>query len=237
VANPLILIIDDDAKLNALLERFLPDFGFRVLSAVEPAAGLKALARHRPDLVILDVMLPGRSGFDVCREIRRTDNVPIVMLTARGDVADRIVGLELGADDYLPKPFEPRELVARIQSVLRRPRADVQPVRCFGDLEIDLARREARLRGRPLDLTTNEFEVLRLLSGRPGHVLDRDTILETLRGLEHEAFNRAVDVTVSRLRQKLGDDPRAPRFIRTVWATGYVFIARGDGEDAGDNPH
>ena len=233
--KPLVLIIDDDAKLNALLGTYLADFGMRTVAAVTPADGLRELHAHRPDLVILDVMLPGMSGFDLCRTIRRTDSVPIIMLTARGEVADRIVGLELGADDYLPKPFEPRELVARIQSVLRRPRAAEREVRRFGALVVDLARRQATLDGAPVELTTNEFEVLRLLTDHPGEVLDRDRILETLRGIEHEAFNRTVDVTVSRLRQKLGDDPKAPRFIRTVWGAGYVFIAPETQQEGGDD--
>ena len=232
--KPLVLIIDDDAKLNTLLGTYLADFGMRTVAAVTPADGLRALHAHHPDLIILDVMLPGMSGFDLCRTIRRTESVPIIMLTARGEVADRIVGLELGADDYLPKPFEPRELVARIQTVLRRPRAAEREVRRFGPLVIDLARREATLDGAPLELTTNEFEVLRLLTDHPGEVLDRDRILETLRGIEHEAFNRTVDVAVSRLRQKLGDDPKAPRFIRTVWGAGYVFIAPETRQEGGD---
>jgi DNA-binding response OmpR family regulator len=232
--QPLILIIDDDEKLNALLGTYLADFGMRTVAAVNAADGLRALHAHRPDLVILDVMLPGMNGFELCRTIRRTDTVPIIMLTARGDVADRVVGLELGADDYLPKPFEPRELVARIQSVLRRPRAVEREVRRFGPLAVDLARRQATLDGAPVELTTNEFEVLRLLTDRPGEVLDRDRILEALRGIEHEAFNRTVDVAVSRLRQKLGDDPKAPRFIRTVWGAGYVFIAAGTEPERAD---
>lgn len=232
--KPLVLIIDDDAKLNALLENYLADFDLHTVAAATPADGLRALQAHRPDLIILDIMLPGMSGFDLCRAIRRTSSVPIIMLTARGDVADRIVGLELGADDYLPKPFEPRELVARIQSVLRRPRAVDKGVRRFGALIVDLVRRQVTLDAAPVELTTNEFEVLRLLTDRPGEVLDRDRILETLRGIEHEAFNRAVDVTISRLRQKLGDDPKAPRFIRTVWGAGYVFISPETGWETGD---
>ena len=231
--KPLVLIIDDDAKLNTLLGTYLADFGMRTIAAVTPADGLRELHAHRPDLIILDVMLPGMSGFDLCRTIRRTDTIPIIMLTARGEVADRVVGLELGADDYLPKPFEPRELVARIQSVLRRPRVAGGQVRRFGDLLVDGARRQATQAGAPVELTTNEFEVLRLLTERPGEVFDRDRILETLRGIEHEAFNRTVDVTVSRLRQKLGDDPKAPRYIRTVWGAGYVFIAPETPGEAG----
>jgi len=232
--KPLVLIIDDDAKLNVLLGTYLADFGMRTIAAVTPAEGLRELHANHPDLIILDVMLPGMNGFDLCRTIRRTESVPIIMLTARGEVADRIVGLELGADDYLPKPFEPRELVARIQSVLRRPRPTEREVRRFGPLVVDLVRRQARLDGAAVELTTNEFAVLRLLTDQPGEVLDRDRILETLRGIEHEAFNRTVDVTVSRLRQKLDDDPKAPRFIRTVWGAGYVFIAPETQREGGD---
>jgi DNA-binding response OmpR family regulator len=151
--------------------------------------------------------------------------VPIIMLTARGEVADRIVGLELGADDYLPKPFEPRELVARIQSVLRRAQVQETPAaQVFGRLQIDFARRTAALDGRPIELTTNEFNALALLVQNPGRVLDRDQILQELRGMDCEAFNRSVDITMSRLRQKLGDNPKNPAFIKTIWGTGYVFI-------------
>ena len=147
------------------------------------------------------------------------------MLTARGDLTDKVVGLEIGADDYLPKPFEPRELVARIHSVLRRSQKadDLQPLR-FGGLEIDLARRAAILNGVPVELTTNEFTALALLARNPGKVFDRDQILQELRGMDWEAFNRSVDITMSRVRQKLNDDPKSPTFIKTVWGTGYVFI-------------
>jgi DNA-binding response OmpR family regulator len=220
-----LLIIDDDEKLNHLLTAFFDGFGFRTASATDPESGLQRLDRLQPDLVVLDVMLPGMNGFDVIKEIRRRSNVPIIMLTARGDVTDRIVGLELGADDYLPKPFEPRELVARIQTVLRRGRSDTgtETLR-FGDLSIDRSARSAALCDTPLNLTTNEFDALMLLVGRPGKVFSRDEILNTLRGIDCEAYNRSVDITMSRLRQKLNDDPKSPRFIKTVWGTGYVFI-------------
>jgi DNA-binding response OmpR family regulator len=227
--KPTLLIIDDDEKLNALLTEYFDGFGFRSVSVTDPAAGLRRLERLRPDLVVLDVMLPGMNGFDVCKEIRRNSNVPIIMLTARGEVTDRIVGLELGADDYLPKPFEPRELVARIQSVLRRGRPDDgDQTLQFGDLGIDRTTRTATLADTPLNLTTNEFDALLLLVGKPGRVFSRDEILNTLRGIDCEAFNRSVDITMSRLRQKLQDDPKAPRFIKTVWASGYVFIGQAD---------
>ena len=223
--NPTLLIIDDDAKLNQLLEDYLKDFGFDVATATHPAKGLKKLKQTAPDLVILDIMLPEMDGFEVCRTIRQTSDVPIIMLTARGEITDKVVGLELGADDYLAKPFEPRELVARIQSVLRRTRllTDTRSL-SFNRLVIDPAKQIARLDGKPVDLTTNEFRALVLLAANAGKVLNRDQLLQELRGIDCDAFNRSVDITVSRLRQKLKDNPKAPEFIKTVWGSGYVFI-------------
>ena len=223
--NPTILIIDDDEKLNQLLKGFLSDFGFNTLSAVHPEEGLKKLKHKSPDLVILDVMLPAMDGFEVCKKIRQTSAIPIIMLTARGELMDKVVGLELGADDYLPKPFEPRELVARIHSVLRRAKkVDETRAQSFGRLEIDFSKQIVRLDGDIADLTTNEFTALALLAGNPGKVFNRDEILQELRGIDCDAFNRSVDITMSRLRQKLDDDPKTPTFIKTVWGTGYVFI-------------
>ncbi|MGD2097096.1 MAG: response regulator transcription factor [Desulfobacterales bacterium] len=224
--EPTILIIDDDAKLNQLLKDFLKDFGYAVITAAHPARGLKKLKQASPDLVILDIMLPEMDGFEVCRKIRQTSNIPIIMLTARGEVTDKVVGLELGADDYLAKPFEPRELVARIQSVLRRSQQQVDnQILTFERLTIDLAKHIALLDGNSLDLTTNEFTALALLARCAGKVLSRDQILQELRGMDCDAFNRSVDIAVSRLRQKLNDDPKSPEFIKTVWGSGYVFIA------------
>lgn len=220
-----VLIIDDDPKLNRLLAEFLSGYGFRVHAAATPSEGFKKLRRHKPDMVILDVMLPEMNGFDMCKQIRRDSSVPIIMLTARGEPMDRVVGLELGADDYLPKPFEPRELVARIQAVLRRLKANgAAGPRTFGRLTIDPGKRMVAIDKRPIELTTNEFTALALLARHPGEVLDRDRILQELRGIDSDAFNRAVDITMSRLRQKLGDDPKSPTYIKTVWGTGYVFI-------------
>jgi DNA-binding response OmpR family regulator len=220
-----ILIIDDDEKLNRLLTDFLSEFGFKTLTAIHPEDGLKKLKRKSPDLVILDVMLPGMDGFEVCKTIRRHSMVPIIMLTARGELMDKVVGLELGADDYLPKPFEPRELVARIHSVLRRAqKRDKTRPQSFDRLEIDFTRHIVKLDGDILDLTTNEFAAIALLAGNPGKVFNRDEILQELRGIDCDAFNRSVDITMSRLRQKLNDDPKVPAFIKTVWGTGYVFI-------------
>jgi DNA-binding response OmpR family regulator len=223
--TPSILIIDDDAKLNQLLKDYLKDFGFDVATATHPAKGLKKLKQTAPDLVILDIMLPEMDGFEVCRTIRQTSDVPIIMLTARGEITDKVVGLELGADDYLAKPFEPRELVARIQSVLRRTRllTDTRSL-SFNRLMIDPAKQIALLDGKPVDLTTNEFRALVLLAANAGKVLNRDQLLQELRGIDCDAFNRSVDITVSRLRQKLKDNPKAPEFIKTVWGSGYVFI-------------
>jgi DNA-binding response OmpR family regulator len=225
-----VLLIDDDEALGALLTEYLGQFGFAVKAIAGADEGLRALANDRPDVVVLDVMLPGMDGFAVCRKIRESSQVPVVMLTARGGVMDRIVGLELGADDYLPKPFEPRELVARLQAVLRRrgtPAETGETVR-VGPLEVRWDARTARLDGKPLELTMTEFELLGLLVRNRGRVLSRERIMEATRGLDWEAFDRSVDVLVSRLRQKLGDDPRRPVFIKTVRGLGYRFIGGAD---------
>jgi two-component system phosphate regulon response regulator OmpR len=224
-----ILVIDDDRKLNDLLHSYLHQFGMHVLPATHPDEGLAFLRTHLPSLVVLDLMLPGRDGFTVCREIRHESSVPIIMLTARGDLTDRVAGLELGADDYLAKPFEPRELVARIHTVLRRSgetRLCTSPwERIRADaLTVDLRSRTASLAGAPLDLTTTEFEILALFLQHPQTVLSRDQIMERLRGIDWDAYNRSIDVAVSRLRHKLNDDPRRPRYFKTVWGTGYLFL-------------
>jgi DNA-binding response OmpR family regulator len=229
-----LLVIDDDEKLNRLLKRFLGDFDFTVFTATDAREGLKKINTVAPDLIILDLMLPGMNGFDLCKRIRQGSTVPIIMLTARGDLMDKVVGLELGADDYLPKPFEPRELVARIQAVLRRTRhTGSDRRRHFGRLSIDFHRRQAWLDKTPVPLTTNEFAALDLLVRHAGKALDRDELLQTLRGIDSDAFNRAVDITISRLRQKLGDDPKNPQFIKTVWNVGYMFIAEESEHDLG----
>lgn len=230
-----LLLIDDDRALGTLLENYLKQFGFRLLVAHEPRTGLELLARETPELVILDVMLPERDGFQLCREIRaKSTRVGILMLTARGEVTDRIVGLELGADDYLPKPFEPRELIARIQSILRRKApgtADTDAEHPGGELHaeslvVDLRRRSATLDAKDLELTTTEFQLLELFMREPDRVISRDEIMDRIRGEDWESFDRSVDVAVSRLRHKLGDPPKQPRFIKTVWGTGYRFIAK-----------
>ena len=224
-----VLLIDDDEALCGLLTEYLEPFGFAVSAAHHPDEGLRAIAARAPDIVVLDVMMPDTDGFAVCRKVRETSRVPIVMLTARGGVLDRIVGLEMGADDYLPKPFEPRELVARLQAVLRRGvHREPDDVLRAGALELDPGARSARLAGRPLALTAAEFALLGLFVRSRRSVLSRDRILEATRGLDWEAFDRSVDVLVSRLRQKLGDDPRRPTYIQTVRGAGYRFL--GDGE-------
>jgi DNA-binding response OmpR family regulator len=222
-----ILLIDDDEKLGELLKAYFQRFDMQVEVALRPSEGLIKLAREKPDLVILDVMLPEQDGFEVCRTIRRTSAVPVVMLTARGEVTDRIVGLEIGADDYVPKPFEPRELVARVQNVLRRSRARQQDDKLlrFNGLNVDTERRIVDLDGEPVELTTMEYQLLRLFASNPGRTFNRDEILNELRGIDAQLFSRSVDILVSRLRQKLKDTSRQPRFIKTVWGTGYAFVA------------
>jgi len=220
-----ILVIDDDNKLNELLSDYLSKFGFSVLTETQPEKALATLKNKTPDLIILDIMLPGMDGFDVCRKIRQSYDIPIIMLTARGAVEDRIVGLELGADDYVPKPFEPRELVARIQSVLRRGMETGPAQRYkFKDLVVETDKQLVQQEGRRIELTTMEFEILCLFIQNPSKVLDRDWIMDRLRGLEWETFDRSIDVLISRLRQKLSDNPKSPRYIRTIWGRGYKFI-------------
>ena len=222
-----ILVIDDDEKLNDLLRDHLANFGFEILTAEHPTEGLRLLADQNPNLVILDIMLPEIDGFEVCKRIRQSSSVPIIMLTARGEVTDRVVGLELGADDYLSKPFEPRELVARIQSVLRRSQEESSPsILTFDNLHVNLESHEVSVDGNPIDLTSTEFELLNLFVINPGKILSRDEIMERVRGIEWESFNRSVDVLVSRLRQKLNDDPKHPVFLKTIWGTGYLFLKK-----------
>jgi len=228
-ADKRVLLIDDDERLNALLTKYLSRFGFIVRAATHPDQGLRALRSDPPEVVILDVMLPDVDGFTLCRKIRESSRVPIVMLTARGDVTDRIVGLELGADDYLPKPFEPRELLARMQAILRRGAdGEAQERLRLGDLDVNWAKRSAHMSGRDLGLTSSEFELLGLLVRNRGRVLSRDRIINETRGIDWEAFDRSIDVLISRLRQKLRDDPKHPAFIRTVRGAGYLFIGGGD---------
>lgn len=220
-----LLIIDDDKDLVEALAEYLPKFNFKVLSAHKPSEGLILLHAHAVDLIVLDVMLPEKDGIQVCKEIRQKSDVPIVMLTARGELSDRIVGLEIGADDYLPKPFEPRELVARLDAILRRSKpAENRKVLQFKDLEIHTADHTVKAFGQPLELTAMEYAILLFLASNPGVVITRDQIMEHLRGEEHDCYSRTIDVMLSRLRAKLKDDPKHPRFIKTVWGSGYIFL-------------
>jgi OmpR family response regulator RpaB len=215
-----ILLIDDDELLAAPLATYFARFDFELDSAVRPSAGLAKLRTQAYDAAILDVMLPEMDGFELCRHIRRESDIPIIMLTARGEVMDRVVGLEIGADDYVPKPFEPRELLARLQTILRRARAPVAPHRLlFEGLTIDIDRREVKRDGVVLDLTGTEFELLTLLAREPQKVFSRDEILNRLRGHEADLYTRAVDILVSRLRKKL--EPLD--CIRTLRNAGYTF--------------
>lgn len=228
-SQPKILIIDDDEELNRLLSSYLKQFGFDVIAAAHPTKGIERLKADQPSLVVLDVMLPERSGFEVCSEIRRVSAIPIIMLTARGDLSDRIVGLELGADDYLPKPYEPRELVARIQSVLRRTQGNLQtnPQGAWrsGELEVECEKALALLDGSPLELTHAEFSVLCFLMLNAGRTVSRDEIYQQIRGgMPWDSVDRSVDMVVSRLRHKLRDDPRRSRYLKTMWGEGYRFV-------------
>ena len=220
-----LLLIEDDRALAAMVAEYLGRAGFRVEQAGTAAEGLARVQREAFDAVVLDVMLPDGDGFDVCRAIRRDSTVPILMLTARGDAADRIVGLELGADDYLPKPFEPRELLARLRAILRRGRngGSAREVLRFGRLEIDRDARAVRLEGEECSITSHQFELLWVLASQAGRVLSRDALMDRLRGHEAEAFDRSLDVHISRIRAAIEDDPKNPRRILTVRGAGYVF--------------
>ena len=224
-----ILIIDDDVSLNALLTEYLQGFGHTLVSETTAAAGRQRLRRELPDLLILDVMLPDTDGLTLCREFRTEYDLPIIMLTARGEVADRVMGLELGADDYVPKPFEPRELVARIQSVIRRvrDRARSEVLVCDG-LRLETETRRVELDGNDVELTTMEFALLKGLMESRGRVMSRDRLIERLRGIDADVYDRSIDMLISRLREKLGDEPRKPRFIRTVRMGGYQFVGTVD---------
>ena len=220
-----LLLIDDDLKLNTLLRDYLAQFEFTVHCNPNPIRALSALKESGARLVILDVMLPEKDGFQVCTEIRRVSQVPIIMLTARDEVSDRVVGFQLGADDYRPKPFEPRELVARIQAILRRTMRPVatDELACDG-LRLNIRSRMATLNNCQIELTSSEFDILEFFMQHPREVISRERLLDELRGIDWEAYNRSIDVGMSRLRQRLSDNPKQPRFFRTVRGAGYLFI-------------
>ncbi len=238
-----LLMIDDDTRLAAMVGEYLRAAGFVVEVAGTLAAGRDRLLTHGApaspeafDALVLDLMLPDGDGLDLCRELRaesRTRQLPLLMLTARGEPMDRIVGLELGADDYLPKPFEPRELLARVKALLRRAApapVGAEEVLRFGRLEVDLGARVARVDGKPCDLTSHQFELLVVLAQSPGRVLSRDQIMDALKGHPMEAFDRSIDVHISRIRAVIEDDPKEPRRVLTVRGAGYVFAKKQDAD-------
>ncbi|MBS1170681.1 MAG: DNA-binding response regulator [Burkholderiaceae bacterium] len=231
-----ILVIDDDAVLAAMLAEFLGARGLGITVAGTIADGERLLRSNTFDALILDAMLPDGDGFDLCQRLRKESMLPILMLTARGEEVDRIIGLELGADDYLPKPFNPRELLARLRALLRRAKVGSKPsgeVLCFGRLEIDKSALEARLDGAPVALTAHQFALLWALASHAGRVLSRETLLELARGDALENFDRSIDVHISRIRAAIEEDPKDPRRIITVRGAGYVFAQRQDeGGDA-----
>jgi DNA-binding response OmpR family regulator len=225
-----ILLIEDDPRLAEMVSEYLGEAGFRVSVAAAGRAGLEWLAREPFDALVLDLMLPDMDGLEVCRELRAKHETPVLMLTARGDAADRIVGLEIGADDYLPKPFEPRELLARLRAILRRGKgrsAASTPWR-FGRLEIDRDARSVRVDGEARSLTAYQFALLLALAENAGRVLSRESLMDLVKGEPLEAFDRSIDVHVSRIRAAIEDDPKKPRRIVTVRGTGYVFAKSQD---------
>ena len=220
------MVIDDDIKLSNLIKSFLEPHKYRVVCFNNPLLALNKLKTQKPNLIILDITMPEMDGFQVLRKIRESFETPIIMLTARDEVADKIVGLELGADDYLPKPFEPRELLARIQSVFRRTQSPGQLIQLllFKGLSINKLKQEVRLNDKRVVLSTTEYEALVLFAENPGRNLDRDFLVENLRGIRWQSYDRSIDVLVSRLRLKLGDTPSKTNYIKTVHGIGYMFI-------------
>jgi len=225
-----ILVVDDEPHIVELVRYNLAQEGYAVLTAHDGSEALSRVRQERPDLVILDIMLPYVDGLEVCRQIRRESSVPIIMLTARGGELERVVGLEIGADDYVTKPFSPRELVARVRAILRRTAAEAAPLPGGGllrggGLTLDPATHEVTLNGRPVDLTAKEFELLRLLLSHPNRVFTRDFLLEHIWGYDYYGSTRTVDMHISRLREKIEDDPASPSYIVTVRGVGYKFKA------------
>jgi len=221
-----ILVIDDDSQLTTLLDEFFSSFNYNVITKNNPINGIEYLENNNVNIIILDIMMPEMEGFQVLRKIREFSSTPVIMLTARGEVTDKIVGLELGADDYMAKPFEPRELLARVQSIIRRsqtPDSMVDKIE-FENLLIDKLKQEIFLEGELVQLSTTEYQALILFVEHPGKTLDREFLVENLRGITWQSYDRSVDVLVSRLRQKLGETPSKTRFIKTIHGTGYKFI-------------
>ena len=221
-----ILVVDDEPRIVQVVRDYLQHGGFAVLVATDGPTALRTARTGRPDLIVLDLGLRGKNGLDVARELRREGDVPIIMLTARSDESDKLVGLELGADDYVTKPFSPKELVARIRTVLRRAEGMRQPaevIRVGDDVELDVPRMDARFQGRRIDLTKTEFEILATMARQPGRVFTRAQLLESVRGVAFESYERAIDAHVKNIRRKIEPDPRSPRYLLTVFGVGYRF--------------
>lgn len=229
-----ILVVDDDPKLRELLARYLGQEGFEVATVGDAREMDAYLAQGRADLLVLDLMLPGEDGLSIARRIGADGRLPIVMLSARGEDVDRIVGLEVGADDYLPKPFNPRELLARIRAVLRRRGATDEhaaseaEVLSFGDFRLDLTTRRLLRDGHEVELTAGDFALLEVLARHPNRVLSRDQLVDLIKGYDRSPYDRSIDVRVTRLRRKIEQDPAHPLFIRTIWGKGYMFTPSGD---------
>jgi len=227
-----VLIIDDDEKLCKLLKEYLEENGFKVIALADGSDVKKTLQKESPKMVILDIMLPGKDGLEVLKEIRMDHTIPVIMLTAKGDPTDRIVGLELGADDYLPKPFNPRELLARMRAVLRRAvpedrdkvRKKEDPLLKAGGVTLNKAKQTILIEDKELELSSTEYKILEVLMRHPNIVFSRDQLMNLARGRDFMAFDRSIDVHISKLRAKLEPDPRSPMRIKTVWGAGYMFI-------------
>jgi DNA-binding response OmpR family regulator len=231
VEQPSILVVDDDPKLRDLLAQYLGREGFRVRAANDGNAMDLLIAESPPDLVVLDLMLPGEDGLSIARRLRGGTDIPVIILSARGDEVDRIVGLEVGADDYLAKPFSPRELLARIRAVLRRQRIPAVPDEtktiAFGDFTLDLEAQRLLRHGREVELTAGDFALLEVLVTHPNRVMTRDQLVDRIKGYERSPYDRSIDVRVTRLRKKIEADPANPAFLRTVWGRGYMFTPLG----------
>jgi two-component system alkaline phosphatase synthesis response regulator PhoP len=223
-----ILIVDDEARIVKLVRDYLERAGFDVIAARDGETALTLARVEQPDLIVLDLMLPGVDGLDICRRLRQESGVPIIMLTARVEEADRIVGLELGADDYVTKPFSPRELVARVRATLRRANGQMGPTTILraGDVELDTASLTAVVADQPVDLTSTEFQLLATLVRQPGRIFSREQLLEAVHGVAFEGYDRSVDSHIKNIRRKIEPDPRKPRYIQTVYGVGYRFVDR-----------
>ena len=220
------LLIDDDQKLGDLLKNYLKSYDIDLSAINDPRKAIDTIKHLGPDLLILDVMMPHINGFELCKMIREESDTPIIILSARGESDDKVKGIDLGADDYLSKPFEARELVARIHSLLRRTQKDLA-VRSDQIFQVDQQRLEVSLDGNVLDLTTKEFELMDLFIKNPGVIFTRDEIIKEIKGIDAHLFSRSIDILISRLRHKIEDDPKEPKLIKTIWGKGYMFVAVG----------